>query len=536
MHHVAEANSPTVEETMRSQPILATISLSQHGNRSLSGVPGPLGHTGGGAMGKAWRNQLFYGDNLDVLRNRIDNGSVDLIYLDPPFNSSRTYNVMFKHKSGEESRAQIEAFDDTWGWSQDTEEQYQELINGGAPLVVAETLESFRRFLDENDVLAYLVMMTARLVELQRVLKPGGSIYLHCDPTASHYLKIIMDGVFGGEAFQNEIVWHYRGGGVSKSRWGRRHDILLYYTKGRVPTTFNVDSVRDAYSPETLARLRYKAKSFRGDKIYDKYEQNPLGKHPDDVWDMQPIMPSAKERLGYPTQKPERLLDRIILASSNEGDIVLDPFCGCGTTISAAHRLNRRWYGIDVTYLAIDLIEKRLRHTYGEKVNQDYTVVGIPRDVEAAEALFHRSPFEFERWAVSLVDGQPNERQVGDHGSDGLIRFYSDGKTPSGHIVVSVKGGRRLGPQVVRDLLGTVQTRKAEGGVLITLSQPTKGMIDASRRSGVFYHDGQGKSFPKIQLISIADLLSGKSPRLPPVLLPYVQAKRANGAVQQTMF
>jgi len=307
-------------------------------------------------------NLLYYGDNLDVLARHGGTETADLIYLDPPFNSNQDYNVLFA-EHGKKAPAQIKAFEDTWEWNIDAELSYQEIVEAGGR--VSDAMRAFRTFLGESDMMAYLAMMAPRLRELYRVLKPGGSIYLHCDPTASHYLKILMDAVLGPESFQNEIIWHYRGGGVSKLRWGRRHDVLLFYAKGD-PRTFNVDAVREPYSPESLERLKYKAKSFRGERTYDSYEANPLGKHPDDVWDMQPIMPSAKERMGYPTQKPERLLERILLASSNEGDLVLDPFCGCGTTIAVAHRLKRRWVGIDITHLAIGLIKNRLLTAYGE--------------------------------------------------------------------------------------------------------------------------------------------------------------------------
>lgn len=257
-----------------------------------------------------------------------------------------------------------------------------------------------------------------------------------------------------------------------------------------------------------------------------------------DTWsDVSPINSQAAERLGYPTQKPLLLLERIIAASSNEGDVVLDPFCGCGTTIDAAEKLGRRWIGIDITYLAVDLIEKRLRHTYGDKITKTFETVGIPRDVGAARRLFETSPFDFERWAVSMVDGQPNEKQVGDKGVDGVIRFPTDGKGGTGRVVVSVKGGKQLGPQMVRDLGGTVSSQRAEGGVLITLETPTRGMIEEANRSGLFTVERHGKSFPKVQIITVPDLLAGKRPNLPPALPPalppYVPAQRRKAEVQE---
>jgi site-specific DNA-methyltransferase (adenine-specific) len=324
-------------------------------------------------------NTLYYGDNLGILRRYIKDETVDLVYLDPPFKSNRDYNVLFREHNGSRSATKIKAFGDRWEWNEESARVYQEIVEGGGR--VSQAMQAFRQFLGDNDMLAYLAMMAPRLVELRRVLKPTGSIYLHCDPTASHYLKMLMDAVF--RHFQNEIVWHYRGGGISKGRWGRRHDILLYYSKGS-KWTFNVDEVRESYSAESLERLRYKAKAFRGENIYDSYEPNPLGKHPDDVWNMQPIMPSAKQRLGYPAQKPEKLLERIVRASSNEGDLVLDPFCGCGTTIAVAQRLKRQWIGIDITHLAVTLIKHRLSYAFGEKV--EYQVIGEPVSLPDAQA------------------------------------------------------------------------------------------------------------------------------------------------------
>lgn len=534
------------------------------------------------------RNQLFYGDNLDVLRRHIADESVDLVYLDPPFNSNRSYNVLFRHKTGGESQAQIEAFDDTWTWSQESDQQYEDLLNGDAPGRVADAIEAMRRLLGENDVLAYLVMMTARLVELRRALKSTGSLYLHCDPTASHYLKILLDSIFGVGNFRNEISWQRAGAKNDPLRYGRCHDVLLFYSSGRSITwntqylPFDEKSVVKNYThadPGTGRRYRrgdltagkpggdvdyewhgvrpYKGRhwaysrekldemyaegriEFRktGMPVYKRYLDEQPGVPLQDIWTDIRLTSADKQRLGYPTQKPVALLERIIQSSSNPGDTVLDPFCGCGTTIDAAQKLGRRWVGIDITYLAVDLMEKRLRHTYGDSITNTFTVVGIPRDVEAAQALFARSPFEFERWAVSLVDGQPNEKQVGDRGIDGVIRFHTDLKGGTERVLVSVKGGKQLGPQMVRDLAGAIANNHAAGGILITLAPPTRGMIDETRKSGLFRHDRHGRSYPKIQLASVAELLSGKRPALPPVLLPYVQATRRAGAdLQQAMF
>lgn len=522
-------------------------------------------------------NALYYGDNLEVLRRDIATESVDMVYLDPPFNSNRSYNVLFKHKTGTEAQAQIEAFDDTWTWSQDSEQEYLTMIAGQAPTKVADALVAMRGLLGENDVLAYLVMMTSRLVELHRVLKPTGSLYLHCDPTASHYLKIILDTIFGAENFRNEISWMRSGAKNDPQRYGRSHDVIFFYTKGK-KFTWNtqyteftdasiiknythveegtgrryrrgdltaakpggdVDFVWHgvqpykgrhwAYSRENLDRMLEEGRiEFRstGMPVYKRYLDEQPGVPLQDIWVDVRLTSADKERLGYPTQKPVALLERLILSSTNEGDVVLDPFCGCGTAVDAAQRHGRRWIGMDITYLSIDLIDKRLRHAYGDDVAQSYEVVGIPRDIGGARALFARNPFEFERWAVSMVDGQPNEKQVGDRGIDGVIRYPVDGKGNTGRILVSVKGGTQVNPAMVRDLVGTVQSHKADMGVLISMDTKTPGMIEAANHSGLFRAVAHGRDYPVVQIITVEELLSGKRPNLPPILLPYIQAQR----------
>jgi DNA modification methylase len=534
-------------------------------------------------------NKLFYGDNLDVLREHVATTSVDLVYLDPPFNSNRGYNVIFAHHdttSATDDRAQIQAFDDTWRWTPVTGDQFASYVGGGLPNEVANALTAFRTLLGENDAMAYLVNMAPRLVEMHRVLKSTGSLYLHCDPTMSHYLKVLLDAIFGAANFRNEIVWQRTAvKGDARVRLGRIHDVILCYgepdaTFRRTSTThseayvlrfkFDDGDGRGPYSdapldsPNPRPNLTYDYKGnpppangwrvsreemerldadnrlifpkkpgarIRRKNYLSEQEGVPLG----DVWtDIPPLNSQAAERLGYPTQKPLALLDRIIGASSNEGDVVLDPFCGCGTTVDAAQRLGRHWLGIDVTYLAIDLIEKRLLHTYGESITGTYDVRGIPRDKAAALALFSRSPFDFERWAVSLVGGQPNQKQVGDKGIDGVARFPLDARGAVGRVLVSVKGGRQLNPSMVRDLGGTVATQKAEMGVLITNTPPTRGMTDEANHAGSYQHPHYEQSFPRIQIITVDELLTGKRPKMPPTLLPYIQAQRAKTVHDQS--
>lgn len=357
------------------------------------------------------------------------------------------------------------------------------------------------------------------------MLKPTGSIYLHCDPTASHYLKLLMDAVFGATQFQNEVIWYYRGGGVSKARWGRRHDVLLYYTKGD-SWTFNADAVRVPYSAESAARLRYKAKSFRGSKVYDAYEPNPLGKHPDDVWELQPVMPSAKERLGYPTQKPLRLLERVIAASSNAGDVVLDPFCGCGTTIDAAQALGRRWIGIDITHLSIGLIKHRLVDRYGPDVAGTYRVVGEPTTVEDAAVLAREDPFQFQAWALGLVGARiaGSDKRGGDKGIDGRLYFHDSVAGATRQVVFSVKAGH-LVPSYLRDLRGVLDREQADIGVLISFEQPTAGMRAEAAEAG-FYESPWGKH-PRLQMRTVGELLQGHGIEYPHVTGANVTHRRA---------
>lgn len=536
-------------------------------------------------------NRLYYGDNVDVLRQHVDDESVDLVYLDPPFNSNRNYSVIFgRNRDPDESAAQIEAFEDTWRWSLATDVLLSEL-SGTAPQRVADAIAAYYTLLGESEALAYLVNMTPRLLQLHRVLKPTGSLYLHCDPTMSHYLKVLLDAIFGAENFRNDIVWKRKAGrgetNKAAVRFGVTNDTLLFYSKNARAAKFNrqyresnpnyiaskfryVDPVSgrryrldNLTSPSVRPNLIYEYKGYsppakgwavslermkemdaegrlyfpskKNQRIQRKRFLDELeGETVDSLWDdIPPINSQAKERLGYPTQKPVALLERIISASSNPGDVVLDPFCGCGTTVDAAQRLGRKWIGIDITYLAIDVIIKRLRHTYGNEVFESISVDGIPKDMAAARALFAHSPLDFERWAVSMVNAEPNEKQVGDKGVDGVARFPL-GKGKIGKLLVSVKGGKTITPAMVRDLAGTVATQSAQMGVLITLSPATKGVSEAISRGGVYTHPANGQKFPRLQHITIADLLKDKRPQVPPTFLPYIAAQSHTVTLEQS--
>jgi len=550
-----------------------------------------------------WRNQLYYGDNLDVLREHIATESVDLVYLDPPFNSNRSYNVLFSERSGLESQAQIEAFDDTWTWSQEAESLYLEMVSGGVPLKVQDALEAMRKLVGTNDVLAYLVMMTARLFELHRVLKNTGSLYIHCDPTASHYLKVVLDAVFGPKLFCNEIIWKRTGSHGNAHRFGPVHDVILFYSKSATYTwnpmfgPYEKEYIEEKFSKRDDDGRQFQDVALTGPGVrkgesglpWRDYNPSARGRHwavpgfmiedgvidPDgtvqdrldqldlrgrvywtqnsvprvkyyledgqgtpqaDVWsDIGAINSQAAERLGYPTQKPLALLERIIKSSSNADSVLLDPFAGCGTAIDAAQKLGRRWMGIDITTLSVDLIDARLRHTYGESIRKTYDLRGIPRDLAGAAALFARSPFEFERWCVMLLDGAPNEKQVGDKGVDGVVKFLLDNKGSSGQILVSVKGGA-ANPGHVRDLVGTVRSQNAQMGIFICMKEATKGMRDAANHSGLYKHPGDGKTYPQVQLVTIEQLLRDDRPKMPITLLPYLQAKRRSGPAGQYTF
>jgi len=512
------------------------------------------------------KNTLYYGDNLEVLRRYVQDESVDLIYLDPPFKSDQDYNVLFAEQNGSRSAAQVRAFEDTWRWDQSAAAAYQEVVEAGGRVSLA--LQGVRQLLGANDMLAYLSMMAIRLVELRRVLKPTGSIYLHCDPTASHYLRLLMDSIFSVINFRNEIVWQRTSGRKSGKQYGRVHDLLLFYSKSESGTwnppavPHDVENLRghDIMQDEdgTLYRVSDLSGAGQGPprRFGDRGEMvPPSGRHwmydqdgidellasgrivftrtatprlrtniedlpgiaVTDVWtDIEPINAAAAERLGYPTQKPEALLERIIGASSDEGDTVLDPFCGCGTAIAVAQKLQRNWIGIDITHLAVSLIKHRLRHAFGEEIDQTYDVIGEPVDLSGAKALAREDPYQFQWWALGLVGARPVEQKKGaDKGIDGRIFFHDDAQSQkTKQVVLSVKAGTVTVAQV-RDLLGVVQREKAAIGVLITMEEPTRNMNTEAAAAG-FYQSPWQTKHPKLQLFTIEELLAGKKIDLPP--------------------
>ena len=553
-------------------------------------------------------NRLYFGDNLPIMREHIPSESVDLIYLDPPFNSNATYNVLFREHDSSESAAQIQAFDDTWHWSTEAEWAYQQVVTEG-PRKLADMLQAMRTFLGQNDMMAYLTMMAPRMVELHRVLKPKGSIYLHCDPTASHYLKLLMDAVFGYENFRSEIIWRRSNAHNKLSKqFGPIHDTLLFYSKsgdflfhpGRRPyvspyveTSFPGSDERGRYQSNVLSgqgiRTGESGKPWRGydptshgrhwaipakirsqvdpnseiaslQEFLDAMDDAGLILHPtkqdgmprykqyldsaegllyQDIWAFQPgtqsllwnseegidedvkWLDNESERLRYPTQKPEGLLERIINSSSNEGDVVLDPFCGCGTAIAVAERLKRKWIGIDITHLAISLMRSRLRDSFGDDLS-DYAVIGSPADAESARALSleggNTGRYQFEYWALGLVEARPGRdmKKGADAGIDGYINFFDDNSGKAKTVIVQVKSGR-VGANVIRDLRGVMERDDAEMGLLITLEPPTKPMMDEAI-AAEFYTPPEPFSnhhFPRVQIATIKDILNGSGPQIP---------------------
>ncbi|MDP2916550.1 MAG: DNA methyltransferase [Dehalococcoidia bacterium] len=468
-------------------------------------------------------NALYYGDNLVWLRDHqyFPGESVDLIYLDPPFNSKADYNVLFNEPGkGDKSQAQIQAFDDTWDWSSEASEIALNELAKKRPSIAEFISYLSKQGKLQESMAAYLSMMAVRLIELHRVLKSSGSLYLHCDPTASHYLKLLMDAVFGARNFQNEIVWCFKTGGATERRFGRKHNIIFFYTK----------TTNYKFNPQKEKSYMMHEYGFKK----SHFQQDEKGQYAwviaKDWWEIPAVGSATKERLGYPTQKPEPLLEKITKASSNEGDVVLDPFCGCGTTIAVAERLKRRWIGIDVTWLAIDLVEKRIKATYGAKITSNYEVHGKPYDIASAQALANKSKKEFEIWAISLVGAHPREH---DGGVDGIFGFVEkDKKTRT--IIVQVKGGDVLNPGMVRDLIGTVKKEGAAIGLLITLIEPSGGMKSLAIHSETYKSELWAKEYPSIQIRTVAELLEGKTFDLPPTQSPFKNAQLAKEKAQQS--
>jgi adenine specific DNA methylase Mod len=515
-------------------------------------------------------NKLHFGDNLQVLRDHVQDESVDLIYLDPPFNSNANYNLLFEEAAGQAAGAQVEVFRDTWEWGPSAAEAYDDVMQASGD--VALVMKGLRSWLGQSPMMAYLAMMSARLLHLRRVLKPTGSIYLHCDPKASHYLKIVLDAIFDPGGFRNEIIWKRTSGHSDAKRFGSVHDTILFYSRGTESTwnqvyqPYDRDYVEQYYRyvdgngrrfmsgdlgaaglqgggydyewkgvrriwrvpQETMRRLDEEGHVFytkNGIPRRKRYLDESKGLPAQDIWsDIEPLRSWHQERLGYPTQKPLSLLERIITASSNEGDVILDPFCGCGTTVEAAETLNRQWIGIDVTHYAVTLIEARLK---AKHPNANYSISGRPVDLAGARELARRDKHQFQWWAAWRVGAQTyrEEKRGADRGIDGNI-FFKNGPFGDGRIIISVKGGENVGVDMVRDLRGVIEREEAEMGVLVTLVEPTKPMVQEALQAGFVRRSAHGR-LPRLQIVTAADLVDGRPPQLPPLPLPQQHPIRA---------
>jgi DNA modification methylase len=531
-------------------------------------------------------NQLFYGDNLEVLQKHIDDESVDLCYVDPPFNSKRNYNQIYNN-IGKDDIAQTQTFVDTWSWGNLAELQLDMLRKESQyTRRLVDTILGLEKILGKGSMLAYLVNMAVRFVEIWRVLKPTGSFYVHCDPTASHYLKIILDAIFCDRSgkFNNEIIWRRHYSHNDGKKFGCIHDTIFYYTKSKNYTyhrqhfEYDADYIAKHYNNEDEGGRKFRSVSMNaagqgkpryfGEKLlappkgrhwiwtqdrinkaldegkifftskgvprYKQFLDEMKGVPVQDTWtDFYSLSSHDKERLHYATQKPLALLERIIKASSNEGDVVLDAFCGCGTTVDAAHSLNRKWIGIDITSNAVLLIIKRLVDRYGKDILDDIIISGIPSDIESARALAHnqddRLRKEFEKWAILTYTeshAKINDKKGSDRGIDGIAYIFGDNK-----VLFSVKSGN-VSVKDVRDLRGVMDREKAAAGVLLTLEESTKPMLQEAAASG-HVDDVPGLTMPqktpKMQIVTIQEILDGARMNLPLAEAVVKSAQRHKG-------
>lgn len=490
------------------------------------------------------RNQLFYGDNIDNLRQKMRDETVDLCYIDPPFNSKRTYNQIYTNFGGED-KAQAQAFIDTWSWDDRAKEGYAEIISNARHLLPSETIDlisGLRNVLKEGSLLAYLVSITARVAEIHRVLTPTGSFFLHCDPTAGHYLKIVLDSIFvaqGGD-FRNEIAWCYTGPGSPGMRqFMRKHDTIFWYSKSSEKWKFNRDAVRVEHDKKTKANYKsgLVGSGFQG----AEHLIHEAGKVPEDWWQIA-IAPRGKEYLGYPTQKPQALLRRIIIAASDEGQTVMDDYCGCGTSVAVAQSLNRRWIGMDITYQSIALILKRLERDFGIGVIDNIDIDGIPRDMRSAIALAHKKDDrlrkEFEKWAILTYTNNRavvNEKKGADAGIDG-IAYILVAESESIKMLLQVKSGA-VDRGDIATLRGDMAREKALIGTFITLENPSAPMRVEANTGPQYTHPLTGITVPQISIVTVKDIVeNGKRLALPVSLEALWKAKKDAEGNQLSLF
>ncbi len=484
-------------------------------------------------------NKLYYGDCLTIIMQDIERESVDLIYLDPPFNSNRDYNAIYKDETGRPLPDQIAAFSDLWELDQDRERAIKQMpvlmSEAGLDDDVAQFLKIWMNALRKTQprLLAYLSYMAERLLQMRGVLKPTGSIYLHCDPTASHYIKVMMDCIFGHENFLNEIVWNYGKYTNAANHFQRNHDILLLYCKKKNSHCFNKQFTEGAESTKIdylRGYRRHRPKGIPQLLVYDKekavdavrkaeldgckivYREGKTKVALSDVWQLPIIGSTSKERLGYATQKPLALIERIIQASSDEGDVVFDPFCGCATTIEAAHKLNRRWIGIDIAIHAIKRVAKiRLEDRLGLKEGIDFIIEGVPHTLEGARDLWKRDKYHFQKWAVEQIDGFVTSRKTGDGGIDGRLYFDRGGNNLES-MILEVKGGQNINISVIRDIRGAMEREGVPMAGLIVMDalSDRKAANFQMEMAAAGDLDHRGVPYPRMQMLTVPDILEGK--------------------------
>ncbi|MBM3326416.1 MAG: site-specific DNA-methyltransferase [Calditrichaeota bacterium] len=477
-------------------------------------------------------NRLFYADCLDVLKGseqkqEIEDESIDLIYIDPPFNSKRNYNVLFEAVDMSDTKAQKEAFADTW-----SNVKYLDELSmiQDVHLDLFKFLELLDSIAMPKSTVSYLTTMALRIFYMRKKLKETGSFYLHCDPMMSHYLKVVCDLIFGRTNFKNELIWWYRDpSGHQVKAFLKKHDIILFYAKHLGKQKFYLDEIRIPYKPGTIKQAEKKTTSFgRITKTH------PLGRQPEDVWPMPIINSQAKERLGYPTQKPESLLERIIKASSDEGGLVADFFCGCGTAVAVAQRLNRRWIGVDISHLAVRLILNRVlepyRHDNGKycEVKNNIEVTGFPRDVASAHELAQsakKGRIKFQDWVIEfLLNGVSQDVK---RGYDGYLTLYKNPEQKD-VILIEVKSGA-ANLEDIREFKDVVETQKVAMGVFVCFADKvTRQMEIEALKAGHYDQEAFGSRYPRLQIIAIEDLLAGKNLAHPNPMVFNITFKRAS--------
>ncbi len=520
-------------------------------------------------------NYLYYGDNLEIMKKLLQENSsfIDLIYIDPPFNSKKNYNILYKNRFNEADQLQIEAFKDTW-----SNVEYTKNIEEIKSLGLIK-IDNYLKFIEDtmpDSYVSYLSMMAIRIYYMRQLLKKTGSFYLHCDSTMSHYLKTLCDLIFGNENFRNEIVWRRSYSHNDGNKFGVITDTIFFYSKTKIYFYNKVfikrtkdetekeypyidENTRKRYKSVSMnAAGQGKAKCFgkRGmlepatgthwrwsqDRIneglkndiifftsnntprYKQFATNIIGKQVQNLWtDFMAISSQAKERLGYPTQKPLALLERIIQASSNKGDLVADFFCGCGTTVDEAVNLDRKFMGADISTLSVALIEKRLKDRHGFLEGKDYKTDGLPKNIEQAKKLAEKDKFEFQDWVVThLINGVPNDKKTGDGGIDGFFYFQIPTQKKSSLCLLEIKGGKNLSITQVRSFIKTCQ-EKGNAGLLLTMGNITDGMKKECYALGNI-----APEIPKCDIISIKDLLEAKKPQILFYNITQIRAEQSN--------